>query len=418
MITRRQFVSGLLLAGGFCLSPFGRQGWALAAPQQVDRHLIVILMRGAVDGLSIVAPFTETNYYAARPTIAIAPPGEPEGLLNLDGSFGLHPSLSPLMPLWENRSLAFIHASGSPAITRSHFEAQDILETALLNSAMAQQGWLNGLAQVLPDNHSATRALSFGNTLPKIFQGHYNVATVPTGLKGRRKDGAGAGAADPANPQIDSAFGQLYAGGTSLERLYKQGMSARDAMTQDLGTEMETSGQGAPGADAFVVQSMKAAALIRNDPSVQLVFMDVGGWDTHVQQGNAKGQLANKLERLGTAVAALVEGLGARYLNSAILVMSEFGRTVAQNGNNGTDHGHGNVAWLFGGGVRGGKVYARWPGLGPTQLYEGRDLSVTTDFRSIIGSVITGHFGLDDAAIRKVIADYRPDPLLSGLVAT
>jgi len=185
---------------------------------------------------------------------------------------------------------------------------------------------------------------------------------------------------------------------------------------QDLQNEMQEASKGAPGADAFVTQSAKAADMIRNDPKIQLVFMDVGGWDTHIGQGNVKGQLANRLQRLGEGLAALAQGLGEEYRNTTVLVMSEFGRTVAQNGNNGTDHGHGNVAWVMGGGVQGGKVYGRWPGLNPNQLWEGRDLAVTTDFRSVIGAVVAGQFGVDDNALRQIIPDYKSDEGLRGIV--
>jgi uncharacterized protein (DUF1501 family) len=407
MFSRRELLKGLMLTGGFCLLPLGSKGWALAAPQPTDRRMVVILMRGAVDGLSIVTPYREAYYYQARSNIALPPPGQSDGLVDLDGFFGLNPALTPLMPLWQNRTLAFIHASGSPAETRSHFEAQDIMETALLNSAMAKQGWMNGLAQALPDNHSATRTLSFGNVMPKIFQGPGNVATVPNGIKP---------GGNPANPQVDKAFGQLYGSGTKLGGLYQEGVSAREGMMQDLQAEMTTSSKDAPGADAFVTQSTRAAEMIRRDPSIQLVFMDVGGWDTHVGQGNAKGQLANKLGKLGDALAALTQGLGDEYKNTTILVMSEFGRTVAQNGNNGTDHGHGNVAWLMGGNVRGGHVYSRWPGLSPNQLWEGRDLAVTTDFRSIIGMTVAGSFGLGPDVLARVIPGYKPDTGLVGIV--
>jgi uncharacterized protein (DUF1501 family) len=409
MLTRRDMLKNLLLTGGFCLLPLGRRGWALAAPEQSNGRMIFVLMRGAVDGLSIVTPYREPYYYQVRSNIALAPPGQTDGLLDLDGRFGLHPSLSPLMPLWQNRTLAFVHASGSPAETRSHFEAQDIMETALLNSALANQGWMNGLAQMLPDNHAATRTLSFGNTLPKIFQGRYDVSTVPTGIHYN-------GGKPVENPQMAQALNQLYAGQSQLSGIYKQGTAARDSMMQDLQNEMDASGKGAPGADAFVTQSTKLAEMIRRDPNIQLVFMDVGGWDTHVGQGNAKGQLANRLQRLGEGLAALTQGLGDEYRNTTILIMSEFGRTVAQNGNNGTDHGHGNVAWLMGGSVRGGKVYSRWPGLNPNQLWEGRDLAVTTDFRSVIGATVAGQFGLNDAALRQVIPNYQADANLRGLV--
>jgi uncharacterized protein (DUF1501 family) len=313
------------------------------------------------------------------------------------------------MPLWQNRSLAFIHASGSTAETRSHFEAQDIMETAMLNSALATQGWMNGLAQILPDNHAPTRALSFGNVLPKIFQGRYNVASVPNGIKSN-------GGKPIEDPHLEQALSQLYGNQKELGGLYQQGIASREGMMQDLSTEMEAAGKGAPGVDAFVQQATKAGDMIRNDPNIQLVFMDVGGWDTHVSQGNAKGQLANRLEKLGEGLATLTQALGPEYQNTTILVMSEFGRTVAQNGNNGTDHGHGNVAWLMGGAVKGGKVYSRWPGLNPNQLWEGRDLAVTTDFRAIIGAAISGHFGTTDVALRQIIPDYKPDHSLHGII--
>lgn len=410
MLTRRALLKGLMLAGGYCMLPLGSRGWALAADAQTNRHLIVILMRGAVDGLSIVAPFMERHYYDARPNIAIAQPGQTDGLINLDSFFGLHPSLASIVPLWQNRSLAFIHASGSIAETRSHFEAQDIMETAMLNSALATQGWMNGLAQILPDNHAPTRALNFGNVLPKIFQGKYNIASVPNGLKSN-------GGKPVEDPHLQQALSQMYDNQKELGGLYQQAVSAREGMMQDLSSEMETAGKGAPGADAFVVEATKAGDMIRKDPNIQLVFMDVGGWDTHVGQGNGKGQLASRLEKLGQGLASLTTALGPEYQNTTILVMSEFGRTVAQNGNNGTDHGHGNVAWLMGGGVKGGKVYSRWPGLNPNQLWEGRDLAVTTDFRSIVGATVAGHFGISDVAMQQIIPGYKMDAGLKGIVS-
>jgi len=408
MTTRRDFLRGLMLAGGYCLLPL-KDGWALTAPQATRKHFIMIFMRGAVDGLSIVTPYMEPYYYQARSSIALPPPGQTDGLINLDGFFGLHPSLASLAPLWQNKSLAFIHASGSPAETRSHFEAQDIMETAMLNSAMAtSQGWMNRAAATLPSNHAPTQALSFGNTLPKIFQGRYNVATVPVNL---RPNNAAVG-----DPQLQAALGQLYTPHNQLGGLYQQAISARATEIQDLQTEMDTAGQGAPNPDAFVKLCGDCAHMIHTDPNIQLVFMDVGGWDTHVNQGNAKGQLANRLAKLGQGLAALAQGLGEAYADTTILVMSEFGRTVAQNGNNGTDHGHGNVAWLLGGGVKGGQVYSRWPGLTPDKLWQDRDLAVTTDFRAILGMALAGTFGLDTADLRTIIPNYQVDSGLSGII--
>ena len=408
MLTRRQLLQGMLASGGLSLFPLSRRSWAITNPQPSDKHLIVILLRGAVDGLSLVAPYAEDNYYALRPNIALAAPGANDGLLALDGFFGLHPSLAPLMPHWQAGSLAFIHASGSPAQSRSHFEAQDILETALLNTALAQQGWLNGLAQILPNNHAADRAISVGNVLPKIFQGKANVAAFPTNMRADKPSTID-------NPQLEKKFAQLYAKHPELAAQFQEAVSSRAAMLEDLQAEMTDSARGAPNSDAFINMSSKIADMLRHDSKIQLVFMDVGGWDTHIAQGNAKGQLAGKLEKFGQGLATLIQGLGPVYQNTAILIMSEFGRTVAENGNKGTDHGHGNVAWLLGGKVQGGKVYGRWPGLEHEQLWQGRDLAVTTDFRAIIGGVVGRHFGLSNATVQSVISDYQPDAGLAGL---
>jgi len=407
MLTRRLLLKSLA-AAGLSLFPLSRGSWALAGAQQAEKHLIVILLRGAIDGLSVVAPYAEANYYALRPNIALAKPGATDGLLDLDGFFGLHPALAPLLPYWQDRSLAFIHASGSPALSRSHFEAQDILETAMLNTALARQGWLNGLAQILPDNHAADRAISVGNVMPKIFQGKASISTMPTNLRADKPS-----AID--NPQLEKKFAQLYATHPELASHYQRAVSARAVMLADLQAEMSDADRGAPNSDAFINMSEKVAELLRHDSHIQLVFMDVGGWDTHIAQGNAKGQLAGKLEKFGQGLAALIQGLGPAYQNTAILVMSEFGRTVAENGNKGTDHGHGNVAWLLGGDVQGGKVHGRWPGLDSEQLWEGRDLAVTTDFRAVIGNVVGRHFGLSDVAVRGFISDYRADLGLAGL---
>ncbi|MGD0961404.1 MAG: DUF1501 domain-containing protein [Methylomonas sp.] len=411
MFTRRQFLKSMLAAGGLGWFPLSRDSWAFSGANPGDKRLIVLLMRGAVDGLSIVAPYAEDNYYALRPNIALPKPGQQDGLIDLDGFFGLHPALAALLPQWRAGTLAFIHAGGSPAITRSHFEAQDIMETARLNSAAATQGWLNGLAQVLPDNHAPSRALSVGNLMPKIFQGKASISAMPAGMRPGRP-----GAVE--NPQIEKEFARLYAPHPELNALYRRAVTAREEMQQDLQAEMIESGKGAPSGDAFVDAARNVAAMLRHDDKIQLVFMDAGGWDTHIAQGAAKGQLAGKLEKFASGLSTLADGLGPVYRNTVILIMSEFGRTVAENGNKGTDHGHGNVCWIMGGAVNGAKVHGRWPGLNGDQLWEGRDLAVTTDFRDIIAGVVTGHFGLSCAQARLFIPDYTADLAMQALLRT
>lgn len=370
--------------------------------------MVVVMLRGAVDGLNVVVPYHESNYFASRPNIGLGLPHSDDGVLDLDGFFGLHPALQPIMPLWQNKSLAFIHASGSPATTRSHFEAQDIMETASIDHSTGR-GWMNNLIQLLPDTGSASRALSISNILPRIFMGSASVMSVSTGLKP-------AGGPIVDNSNLTNAFEPLYRNNPALSQAFQEGKAGHDAVMNDLQKEMGTSSQSAPYADGFVVLADKLSGMIREDPNIQLAFLDVGGWDTHVNQGNAKGPLANNLARLGEGLTALANGLGPSYQDTVILVMSEFGRTVAENGNRGTDHGHGNVIWLLGGGVKGGKVWGRWPGLSPQQLYEQRDLAITTDFRSVIGTLLNGHFGLSKAQIAQVIESYQPDGSLTGIV--
>ena len=317
-INRRDFLKMMGVGIGYTMLPLGHGGMAFAANNDVNKHLIVIMMRGAVDGLSIVIPYNEPAYYKNRLNIAIAR----NELIDLDGQFGLHPSLSSVMPLWQNKTLAFVHASGSPAETRSHFEAQDIMETASDNAT--SDGWMNRLIQVLPNSDSSTRALSFGNTLPRIFEGKYNVATVPRGIKG------GKGKMEFDNPKIGGAFDSLYKNDPALHSLYKDAVASRESMMQDLDEEMVAANKDAPKPDEFVEQCQKLALMMNRDAKIQIAFMDVGGWDTHINQGNAKGQLATKLEKLGNGFAALSSGLGERYKDTTIIVMSEFGRTVAE----------------------------------------------------------------------------------------
>lgn len=412
MLSRRRFLTHLGLLSAGMLLPFECGGVAFAGEAVPEHRLVVIMLRGAVDGLSVVAPYAEANYAAKRPSIALERPGQEGGLLHLDGMFGLHPSLASLMPLWNNRQMAFVHASGLPVNTRSHFEAQDILETSSLNHFSDPQGWMNRLVQQLPASTSPTRAVSFGNVLPKIFMGLANIATIQGGGKAEKNNFA--------NPKVQNALANLYASNPQLQKLFKEGVSSRqvlsDEMTASPQEEMELASKQAPNVDGFSKQCENLARLINRDPTVQAVFMDVGGWDTHIDQGNAKGQLAGKLEKLGQALATLAAGLGNEMQRTTVVLMSEFGRTVAENGNGGTDHGHGNVLWLIGGRVQGGKVWARWPGLNGSQLYEGRDLAVTTDFRSILATVLAADFKLTAEQINTVLLNPPSDPGLRSII--
>jgi uncharacterized protein (DUF1501 family) len=397
---RREFLRYALLASGVTLFDVGTRGWAaqLAKTTAGNRRLVVVFLRGAVDGLNVVVPWGDGRYYEARPTIAIPKPGQDGGALDLDGYFGLHPSLAPMLPLWQAKTLAFIHASGSPDPNRSHFDAQDFMETGTPGVRTTPDGWMNRLLAVLPGTHSPTEALSLGATVPRILSGPNAVSNLPLG-----RDAGRPTAMD--RPKVADAFASLYQGDGALSKDFQEGQAARSQLMDDLNKDIADSYNGAPSVDGFTDDSSRLAKLMRKDSGIRLGFLAVGGWDTHVGEGSGKGQLARHLDSLGQGLAALRQDLGPVYDDTAVLVMSEFGRTFRENGNGGTDHGHGNVMWLMGGRIKGGKVYGQWPGLADEQLYQQRDLAVTTDFRQVIGAVITRHLSLPTAALGTVFPD-------------
>ncbi|MEH2002442.1 MAG: DUF1501 domain-containing protein [Nostoc sp.] len=369
-----------------------------AIPNSDRQRLIVIFLRGAVDGLNVVVPYSETAYYQARPQIAIPQPGKEGGALDLDGRFGLHPALAPLMSFWQQSSLAFVHACGSPDPTRSHFDAQQYMENATPGDKHTQDGWMNRLLGVISQK-TPIQAVSVGETTPWIFSGRMPVANIASGRNASRPL-----AID--RPQLAAAFDQLYGGNDAISQTYRQGRMAHQAILNDLDSEMNLANNGAPLPDGFASDAQRLAQLMVKDSRIQLGFMALGGWDTHVNQGSTQGQLARNLKKLGSGLGTLVNGLGSVYQNTTIVVMSEFGRTVKQNDNGGTDHGHGNVMWVLGGKIRGGKVYGEWPGLSTAQLYQGRDLAITTDFRDVISAVLLDHLHLNEAKLNQVLSNY------------
>jgi uncharacterized protein (DUF1501 family) len=377
----------------------------LRAQQTRPRKLVVVMLRGAVDGLSVVAPHGERAYAASRPAIALAPPGAADGLLKLDNLFGLHPSLGMLKRHWDGGSLAFVHASGSPDNTRSHFDAQDYLESGTPGRKSTPDGWMNRLLTALPGQPSPTRAISQGSAPPRIFAGPASVASLGLGPKAMDRR-----AID--NPALQAGLARLYANDPTLNATLADTTAGRSEMARSMAeADREpramdpTADAGAQSARSFAADARRLGQLIRKDVHTQLAFTSVGGWDTHVNQGNAQGQLANKLASLGAGLDALADGLGDALRDTVIVVLSEFGRTVRQNGNGGTDHGRGNVMWLLGGPVAGGQVLGEWPGLDTAALADGRDLAVRTDFRQVLAPVLQGHLGLSDAGLALVLPE-------------
>ena len=396
-MNRRDF---LRLSAGTSLLPFGATAWAVTA-EGGPKRLIVIFLRGAVDGLNVVVPYAEETYHEVRPTIAIGRPGTDQGALPLNDGFGLHPALAGLLPLWSDRKLAFVHAAGSPDTTRSHFEAQLFIENGTPGDSTTQDGWMNRLLMALPEPRGPTDAVSVGPTMPQILRGRLPVANLPLGREAARP-------MPLDRPEVRRAFDRLYAGNDPLSEAYRRGQAVRAELIGDLAAEMRQADNGAPPPNGFPLEAAWLARLIRRERGIRLAFASLGGWDTHVNQGRGKGQLANRLQPLADGLVALAKGLGSDWDDTVVAVISEFGRTVRENGNGGTDHGHGNVVWVMGGAVHGGRVYGDWPGLAKAQLYQGRDLAVTTDYRSVFAAILERHLGLADRQLAQIFPGLPP----------
>ncbi len=405
-LTRRYFLksAGLSLFGvGFVPSFLRRTAFALNAPGPSARKkvLVAIFQRGAADGLNIVVPFAEKNYYLMRPTIAIPEPhsgssDDVQAALDLDGFFALHPSLASLKPLFDARHLAVIHAVGSPDNTRSHFDAQDYMESATPGVKSTRDGWLNRYLQANPEAEATPfRAIAVAPRMPRTLEGSAPMLVVDD-LRNFRLSGN-----LPAAPEIArlgspaAAFETMYAstsdpvfGGAAREMFEAMGTLER------IGVENYQPEHGAEYPQGPLGRGLQQVAqLIKADVGLEVAFAEAVGWDHHVNEGGVEGQLAASLKQFGDALAAFHQDMGDRMENVVVLTMSEFGRTARENGNRGTDHGHANAIFALGGPVRGGKVYGKWPGLEPNQLFEGRDLALTTDFRDIFAEAVVRHLG-------------------------
>jgi uncharacterized protein (DUF1501 family) len=378
----------------------------LADTKGKRKILITIFQRGAVDGLNMVVPYGESEYYNLRRTIAIQKPGQSDGAINLDGFFGLHPALKPLEIFWKNKQLAVINSVGSPDNTRSHFDAQDYMESATPGVKSTRDGWLNRVLQTSRnDKDSPFRAVSMTNQVPRAMIGRAPTVAMTNLADFSIKAGA---------------YTNSVAGG--FEGIWQE--NAKDGLG-DTGKEtfeavnflkQANPAQFRPENGALYPNSQlgrslqQIAQLIKSNVGLEIAFTDTGNdlrWDTHANEGGARGQLANFLRVFGAAIAALATDLGKRMDDVVILTMSEFGRTARQNGTGGTDHGHGNAMFVLGNSVKGGKVYGDWKGLKPDQLNEGRDLAVTTDFRDVFAEVSQKHLG--NKNLDKVFPKYSID---------
>jgi uncharacterized protein (DUF1501 family) len=352
-----------------------------------NKKLVVIFQRGAADGLNIVVPYRETNYYTMRPSIAI----RQNEVLDLDGFFGLHPAMASLKPLYDQGHLAVVHAVGSPDMTRSHFDAQDYMESGTPGVKITEDGWLNRAlqAEVLKGKPSAFRAVALGTQVPRTLQGK-----IPALAVNNLADFSVAGRGPQTSP-MSNAFQAMYDSSADAV-LHGTGQETFEAVKMlkaaDPSKYQLAAGVVYPNT-AFGNSLKQVAQLLKANLGVEAAFSDIGGWDTHQNQGSSNGQLANRLREFSDSLAAFWKDMGDDAGNITLVTMSEFGRTARQNGTGGTDHGHANVMFVLGGAVKGGKIYGRWPGLANEHLNEGRDLAVTTDFRQILGEAAAKTLG-------------------------
>jgi uncharacterized protein (DUF1501 family) len=395
MLTRRFF----LKSSGLALVSFGMAPQALlrsvyaAEGRGRRKTLVVVFQRGACDGLNAVIPYGEALYSKLRPTIAIPAPrgGGKDAALDLDGHFGLHPALAAVLPSYQDGSLAVVHAVGSPDNTRSHFDAQDFMESGTPGVKSTEDGWMNRHLQCAPEPRATPfRAVSLTPTLPRSLAGRAPAVALASIDRFDLRPAAGAGVA--------RGFEDMYAG-TVRDVLHGTGQETLEAIAflkkTDPGRYRPAAGASYPRG-RYGDSLKQIAQLVKADAGVEMAFTEVGGWDHHAAEGGVQGQLAVRLRELGQALSAFQRDLGERMQDVVLVTLTEFGRTARENGNRGTDHGHASVSFVMGGGVRGGKAHGRWPGLAPEQLHEGRDLAITTDFRDLLGEVLVRHMGARD----------------------
>lgn len=412
MTSRRVFLKSgamAMVTMGFAPSFLARTAESAGSRKKL---LITVFQRGAVDGLNMVVPYGEADYYRARPSIAIARPGGADGAIDLNGFFGLHPRMSAFKPLWDRGELAIVHASGSHDTTRSHFDAQDYMESATPGVKSTSDGWLNRYLQAANEASAASakasasqaeedrnplRAVAITKQMPRTLHG-----AAPALAMGSIADFA------VADMGARTSFEEIYEA-TKDKSLNGTGGEAFDAM-RTLAKKTATPYRPANGASyprsPFGQALQEIARLAKADVGLEIAFAESTQWDHHVNQGAATGQMANRLDDFSRGIAALAQDLGERMADTVILTMSEFGRAVAENGSRGTDHGHGNAMFVIGGAVKGREVYGKWPGLSAANRFEGRDLAVTTDFRDVFSEVVVKHLGASPATGARVFPGY------------
>jgi uncharacterized protein (DUF1501 family) len=414
--SRRYFLKqgGIAMVGLSAMPAFLQRAVA-STPMPNKKQFVVLFQRGAADGLNIVVPFAEPNYYRMRPSIAIPQPrrGATDAAIDLNGSFGLHPSLAPLEPLFHKNQLAIVHAAGSPDPTRSHFDAQDFMESGTPGVKATEDGWLNRAIETIPEESASPfRAVAMGPNLPRMLHGAASAIALPDLKQFKVMPQSPAMAST-----VEGGFEAMYAQSVD-HALHGTGTETFEAidMLRKVDPGKYAPENGAQYPTSRLGQSLQQIGqLLKSNIGVEVLFVDCGGWDNHVNEGGVQGQLSNLLKDLGEGLAAFHQDMGDRMQDIVVVTMSEFGRTAKENGNRGTDHGHANCMFVMGGDVKGGKVYGQWPGLNEHQLNEGRDLALTTDFRLVVSEILAKHIGVTN--LKSVFPGFDSNPLrFPGLI--
>jgi uncharacterized protein (DUF1501 family) len=380
-------------------APFALTPSRLLAAGEGSARLLIVFLRGGYDAASVLVPMGSSSYYEARPNIAIPAPGTAsEAAIRLDSDWSLHPALArSLLPLYEKGELAFIAFAGTDHLSRSHFETQDVIERGQPDDGkrIYDSGFLNRLASILAGR---SQPIAFTDRLPLAFRGEVQIANVA--LRQFRKP-----AIDPVQTAV---IANMYQN-TSLASAVNEGFSLRDGVAHELSSEMEAASRNAISARGFELEARRIARLMRG--KFNIGFVDVGGWDTHVGQGAAAGYLATRLEELGRGLSAFASEMGNAWRDTAVVVLSEFGRTFRENGSRGTDHGHGTVYWVAGGGVRGARVAGEQVAVQQSTLHQNRDYAVLNEYRAVLGALFTRMYGFSSVQRERVFAGVQPKDL-------
>lgn len=391
---RRQFLKTAAAA----LPMLGVTGNLYALPMSGPR-LLVVFLRGAYDAVNIVVPVSSEFYYASRPTLAIPRPdiNNASAALPLDADWGLHPALkNSIYPLWQSKQLAFVPFAGTDDTSRSHFETQDTIELGqpIASTRNYNSGFLSRTAATL----SGATPIAFTATLPLSFQGPQPIPNIALTFVGK-----------PGLAAKDAELIQAMYQGQDLAPSVAEGFKVQDQVYQAVSTEMQAANRNAVSPKGFELSAQRIGILMRDQ--FNLGFIDVGGWDTHVNQGGTDGYLANRIGELGRGLAMLSTTLGPEWTNTIVIIVSEFGRTFRENGDRGTDHGHGSVYWVMGGGIKGGRIAGSQTAVTQAGLFQNRDLPVLNDYRSLIGGVLRKSYGLNQAQLEQIFPSAVPADL-------